>query len=112
MNEFDYGKFEKLFRLAGEEDLTSDERRRHERYREQLEIKVTWPGKGTIIGRTKDFSDGGTFVCVAFEAQPPKETEMLLQLNALVHDQEAPILRARVVRSDREGIAFEFISDA
>jgi hypothetical protein len=112
MNEIDYGKFEKLFQLAGEEGLSSDEKRRHERYREQLEIKVTWPGKGTMIGRTKDFSDGGTFVCVKFDPQPPKATEMLLQLNSLVNSQEAPILKARVVRSDLEGIAFEFLGAA
>jgi hypothetical protein len=112
MNEIDYSKFEKLFQFAGEEGPQGDERRRHERYRENLEIRVTWPGKGTIIGKTKDFSDGGTFVCVQFVAQPPAETEMLLQLNSLVNGREAPILQARVVRSDAEGIAFEFISDA
>jgi hypothetical protein len=112
MNEIDHSKLEKLFQFDGEEALHGDERRRHERYRENLEIKVTWPGKGSSIGKTKDFSDGGTFVCVQFVSQPPGETEMLLQLNSLVNGREAPILRARVVRSNAEGIAFEFISDA
>ena len=35
--------------------------------------------------------------------------DMLLQLNSLAGGNEAHVLRARVVRTTEEGIAFEFI---
>jgi hypothetical protein len=87
------------------------ENRKHERYEENLEIKVTWPNKEINIGNTINFSDGGTFIRVNFTPQPPADTIMLLQLNSLVGGNEAPILRARVVRTTAEGIAFEFVQD-
>ena len=86
-----------------------DDRRKHERFTETLEIKVTWPGKGTKIGKSMDFSDGGSFIMVTFDPQPPLNTEMQLQLNSLVGGNEPPVLRSRVVRTTEKGIAFEFI---
>jgi hypothetical protein len=86
-----------------------EDKRRHERYNETLEVKVTWPDKETRIGTTRDFSDGGTFILVNFDPQPPIALDMLLQLNSKVGGIEAPVLRARVVRTTAEGIAFEFI---
>ncbi|HKZ17951.1 MAG TPA: PilZ domain-containing protein [Geobacteraceae bacterium] len=88
-----------------------DDRRKHERFTETLEIKVTWPGTGTRIGKSMDFSDGGSFIMVTFDPQPPVNTEMQLQLNSLVGGSEAPVLRSRVVRTTEKGIAFEFIGD-
>jgi hypothetical protein len=88
-----------------------DERRKHDRFEETLEIKVTWPGKGNVIANTRDFSDGGTFVQAVFDPQPPADTEMLLQLTSQVLGREAPVIRARVVRTTGDGIAFEFIRD-
>ncbi len=88
-----------------------EEKRKYERYCETLEIRVTWQGNGTLVGNTRDFSDGGTFVLVNFDPRPPVDTEMILQLNSLVAGNEAPILNARVVRTEPDGIAFEFIKD-
>ncbi len=85
------------------------ERRKYERARECLEVRVTWPGEGTQLGWTRDFSDSGTFIEVSFGRLPPSGTEMALQLNAPVMGQVAPVLRARVVRAHGRGIAFEFI---
>jgi hypothetical protein len=87
-----------------------EEKRKHERYRETLEIRVTWQGNGTLIGNTRDFSDSGAFVLVKFDPQPPLGTEVKLQLNSLVAGKEAPVLPARVVRTEPDGIAFEFIN--
>jgi hypothetical protein len=86
-----------------------EEKRKHERYRETLEVKVTWQGHGTLIGKTRDFSDGGAFILVTYDPQPPRDTEVKLQLNSLVAGKEAPVLPARVVRTEPDGIAFEFI---
>ncbi len=86
-----------------------DEKRMHERYRETLEIKITWQGNGTLIGKTRDFSDGGAFILVNSDPRPLPGTEVKLQLNSLVAGKEAPVLPARVVRTEPDGIAFEFL---
>ena len=84
--------------------------RRHERYEVPLEIRVTWPGKTAQIGVAKDFSDGGAFLMVVFNEEPPPDTVMELQLTSQVMGQDAPILKGRVVRTAVDGIAFEFVS--
>ena len=61
------------------------EARASERIEGPLEINVTWPATQQVKRAvTKDFSDGGAFVYVVFEPQPPIDTEMNLQLNNLV----------------------------
>lgn len=86
------------------------EKRIHERFELPLEIRVTWPGRAEQVGVTKDFSDGGAFLMVVFEAEPPRDTVMELQLTSQVMGHDAPILRGRVVRTAADGIAFEFIA--
>jgi len=83
--------------------------RKHERFEVPLEIRVTWPGQAQRVGVTKDFSDGGAFLMVVFEDEPPPDTIMELQLTSQVMGQDAPILRGRVIRTAADGIAFEFI---
>ena len=85
------------------------DKRIHERFELPLEIRVTWPGRAEQVGVTKDFSDGGAFLMVAFETEPPHNTVMDLQLTSQVMGKEAPVLRGRVVRTAADGIAFEFI---
>lgn len=85
------------------------EKRKHERFEIPLEVKVTWPGKAEQVGKTKDFSDGGAFLLVAFEQEPQPNTVMELQLTSDVQGQAAPVLKGRVVRTAADGVAFEFI---
>ena len=77
-----------------------------------LDIKVTWPAMQQVKrATTKDFSDGGAFVHVAFDPRPPVDAEMHLQLNGSVLGKEPPVLKARVVRVTDEGVAFRFVRD-
>ncbi|HET6422012.1 MAG TPA: PilZ domain-containing protein [Geobacteraceae bacterium] len=87
-----------------------EEKRKHERYQENLEIRIIWQGNGTFVGKTRDFSDGGTFITVDYDPRLSPGTEVNLQLNSLVAGKEAPVLNARVVRTEPDGIAFEFIN--
>lgn len=86
-----------------------NDKRKYERFELPLEIRVTWPGKAEQVGVTKDFSDGGAFLLVVFEAEPPPDTVMELQLTAPVMGHAAPILKGRVIRTAADGIAFEFV---
>jgi hypothetical protein len=72
-------------------------------------VRITWPGKTEQVGITKDFSDGGAFLMVAFEHEPLPDTIMDLQLTSPVGGQAAPVLKGRVVRTASDGLAFEFI---
>lgn len=85
------------------------DKRVHERFDVPLEIRVTWPGRAEQIAVTKDFSDGGAFLMVVFESEPPQDTVMELQLTSQVMGHAAPVLRGRVVRTAADGIAFEFL---
>jgi hypothetical protein len=85
------------------------DKRIHERFEIPLEIRVTWPGKAEQVGITKDFSDGGAFLLVVFEAEPPPDTIMELQMTSQVMGHDAPVLRGRVIRTSSDGIAFQFI---
>jgi c-di-GMP-binding flagellar brake protein YcgR len=84
--------------------------RKYERFEIPLEVKVTWPDHEEHVGITKDFSDGGALLAVVFDMLPETGTLMELQLTSQVNGQDAPVLRARVVRSDSNETAFEFIS--
>jgi hypothetical protein len=85
------------------------DKRKHERFEIPLEIRVTWPEKAEQVGITRDFSDGGAFLLVSFDREPQPDTIMELQMTSQVQGKDAPVLKARVVRTAAEGIAFEFI---
>jgi hypothetical protein len=85
------------------------DKRKHERFELPLDVRVTWPGKTELVGKTKDFSDGGAFLLVVFDQEPEPDTLMDLQLTSQVEGQDAPVLKGRVVRTAADGIAFEFI---
>lgn len=85
------------------------DKRIHERFDVPLEIRVAWPGQVELIGVTRDFSDGGAYILVVFDPQPPLDTIMELQMTSQVMGHDAPVLKGRVVRASTDGIAFEFI---
>jgi c-di-GMP-binding flagellar brake protein YcgR len=85
------------------------ERRDSERIEVPLEVRVEWPDHETMIGITRDVSDGGAFILVVFDPPPPPGTDIILQLTQQVMGHDAPILHGRVVRADAEGVAFKFI---
>jgi len=87
------------------------EQRKHERFELALQVRVTRPDRETIVGTTRDFSDGGAFIQADFIPPPVAGDEMLLQLDSLVDGKAAPALKARVVRVTAEGVAFRFIKD-
>ncbi len=87
------------------------DKRRYERFEVPLEIRITWQGHAEQVGITKDSGDGGVFLKVVFEPEPPPGTVMELQLTSPVLGKSAPVLKGRVVRTTADGIAFEFVPE-
>jgi len=89
-----------------------EDKRACERIEAPLDIKVAWPATQQVKrATTRDFSDSGAFVLVAFEPRPPVDAEMHLQLNGPVLGKEPPVLKAQVVRVTDEGMAFRFVRE-
>lgn len=52
------------------------ERRRYERTSATVRVEMSHPGFGTIVGFTKDISDGGALVQIDNQPTPPVGTEV------------------------------------
>lgn len=89
------------------------EKRREERVPLEVEVEVTVPGliwRKKRILRTRDLSQNGVFVSCSPNQCPPAGTEIEIRLTGLVDGQDPPVVKARVVRIVKEGMAIEFLS--
>jgi len=89
------------------------ENRRHERYPITVEVEVMLPGfwkKRRRILRTRDMSNSGVFLECSGASCPPVGTELEVRISGLVDGEAPPLVRARVVRVTRDGMAVVFIS--
>jgi len=87
----------------------SDDLRRSPRTRLRAEVKVNHPDAGEIRSHTRDISDTGAFIMTHTEQ---------IQLGDIVEVQvqglpggDAPLVRMRIVRLDKEGMGLEFVTD-
>jgi len=86
-----------------------NDKRRHERIAFPSEVKVMHPDFPSLIGRTRDISDGGVYLFLDIKPGLRAGTQVTLQ--ALDTSAEAPLVRATVVRVEADGIALMFHSD-
>ncbi len=56
--------------------LSTEDRRRSERTSAIIRVELTHPAFGTLVGSTRDISDGGAQVCIENELIPPVGTEV------------------------------------
>lgn len=90
------------------------EHRRHERYPIEVEVEVVLPKK--ILRsekrrmRTRDMSQGGLYLESDGKPLPPAGAELRVRV---IHDhagaEPMPVVRARVVRVDPQGMAVSFL---
>ena len=85
-------------------------KRKHERIAFPAEVKIMHPDFGSIIGRTRDMSDGGLFLCV--ESNPGLEVGARVTVQAQDISGEAPLVEARVVRIEVSGVALMYEYEA
>lgn len=89
------------------------ENRRHERYPINVEVEVALPGflrKQRRRFQTRDMSDGGVFLVSDGKPFPPVGSVIEVQVAAPVDGEPPPVVRARVVRVSREGMAIAFLA--
>jgi hypothetical protein len=85
------------------------EKRRHERIAFPSEVTLTDPDFGSLTAHTRDVSDGGAFLFI----QQAHGLQVGAQVRVQVREMsgEAPIVSARVVRVEADGVALMFESD-
>jgi hypothetical protein len=86
-----------------------NDKRQHERITFPAEVKIMHPDFGSIIGRTRDVSDGGLFLFV--EINPGLRVGAQVTVQAQDISAEAPLVKATVVRVEASGIALMYESD-
>jgi hypothetical protein len=79
------------------------------RTRLRAEVKVSHPHAGEIHAHTRDISDTGAFILTHGEAIAVGDV-VEVQVQGLPGG-EAPMVRMRIVRLDKDGMGLEFVSD-
>ena len=85
------------------------ERRQYERTSATVRVEMSHPGFGTIVGFTKDISEGGAQVHLANQYSPPIGTEVMVRFkkNIGVINQEP--VKMRVVHQLRNTLGLMFL---
>lgn len=85
------------------------ERRQYERTSATVRVEMSHPGFGTIVGFTKDISEGGAQVHIDNQYSPPIGTEVMVRFkkNIGVINQEP--VKMRVVHQLRNTLGLMFL---
>ena len=79
------------------------------RTRLRAEVKVTHPDAGEILSHTRDISDSGAFIVTHGENIAVGDI-VDVQVQGLPGG-DAPVVRMRIVRLDKDGMGLEFAAD-
>ncbi len=82
--------------------------RRHIRTNLRTSIKLIHPTCGELIVHTGDLSDGCVYIHADGEQLPEVGERLQVQVQGL--PVEAPLIEAKIVRADAEGIGLEFVN--
>ncbi len=79
------------------------------RTRLRAEVKVNHPNAGEIRSHTRDISDTGAFILT--HGEPIALGDIVeVQVQGLPGG-DAPVVRMRIIRLDKEGMGLEFVKD-
>lgn len=87
----------------------SEDSRGSPRTRLRAEVKVNHPHAGEIHSHTRDISDSGAYIVTHGEAIAIGDV-VEVQVQGLPGG-DAPVVRMRIVRLDKEGMGLEFVRD-
>lgn len=85
------------------------ERRIYERTSTTVRVEMSHPGFGTIVGFTKDISDGGALVQIENQPSPPVGTEVFVRFKKAIGPINLEPVKMKVVHQLRNVIGLMFI---
>lgn len=88
--------------------MDQDRNRKHPRTRLRAAVTLRHPQVGEQHTHTRDISEGGAFLLAEGMRLPELGEIVEVQVQGL-SGEEAPIVRMRVVRIDKEGVGLEFV---
>ncbi|SMF43866.1 PilZ domain-containing protein [Alteromonadaceae bacterium Bs31] len=94
---------------VSEETHYVDDRRRFERKATSIRAEITHPAFGTIIGFTRDISDGGAQVSIERHPAPPVGTVVSVKFRKVVGPINEEPVSMRVMHSNRSTIGLMFV---
>jgi hypothetical protein len=94
---------------SGTGGTAMNDKRRHERIAFPSEVTLTDPDFGAITTHTRDVSDGGVFLFIDQAHSLQVGVRVTLQVRDM--SGEAPIVRAKVVRVEDDGVALMYEQD-
>lgn len=83
--------------------------RSHVRTKLRARITLKHPDGDALQLHTGDISDGGAYVLAEGHQLPAIGEVVSVQLQGLGGDEQAPVVKMRVVRSDPDGIGLVFV---
>lgn len=87
-----------------------EERRRFERTSTSIRVEITHPSFGTIVGFTRDISDGGARAVIENQAIPPVGTDVEVVFKKNVGPVNVEPVPMRVMHSHRNNIGLMFLT--
>lgn len=85
------------------------ERRIYERTSTTVRVEMSHPGFGTIVGFTKDISDGGALVQIENQPSPPVGTEVFVRFKKAIGPINLEPVKMKVVHQLRNVIGLMFL---
>lgn len=89
-----------------------EERRRYERTITSIRVELTHPSFGTIVGFTRDISDGGAQVVIENGSLPPVGTVVNVRFRRIIGPVNNEPVTMRVMHSHRNTIGLMFAPNA
>jgi hypothetical protein len=89
----------------------SREQRRHPRINLQIEVELITPDLGALTLQSGNLSNSGLFLCVEQSIPLQVGSEVCVRLKQALGDGEPPLVKARVVRIEEQGIGLQFDED-
>ena len=88
----------------------SSDKRKDSRLGIKLEVELHSEEQDLSL-QTRDLSNGGVFLTADEINLPPEGSVVEIKIKQAMGDDEPPLVKARVVRIDKDGIALAFITD-
>lgn len=85
------------------------ERRIYERTSTTVRVEMSHPGFGTIVGFTKDISDGGALVQIENQPSPPVGTEVFVKFKKAIGPINVEPVKMKVIHQLRNTVGLMFI---